>query len=271
MSFSSYLQKRGLGKSSVDTYVKLTRNYESWLAHQQLSLGHSSAADVLSYLEQKREGRCKPSYRASIVRVLQSYYQYHGIKNNPAAQIKIQGVIKPPIPELLEESELEELYRSHPQISLLQLKRKAMLGLLVYQAAETGELKKIKHYHLAADLSAIRLLGSRSQSRNIKIQKAQKSILKRYLAQKTQNESESLFDGSLKEDLAMINRHCQEIYEHYQNLFQIRASRIGHWIKEYNIRQAQYYAGHKHIGSTEKYETQSMQDLRVAIEQHNKM
>jgi integrase/recombinase XerD len=47
---------------------------------------------------------------------------------------------------------------------------------------------------------------------------------------------------------------------------QIRSSVIMGWLKQYNIRQVQYMAGHKSIRSTESYRLQDLTDLTRQLE-----
>jgi integrase/recombinase XerD len=47
---------------------------------------------------------------------------------------------------------------------------------------------------------------------------------------------------------------------------QIRTSVIMNWLKQYNIRQVQYMAGHKSIRSTEQYRSQDLSDLTKQLE-----
>ncbi|MGV8138348.1 MAG: integrase [Mangrovibacterium sp.] len=43
---------------------------------------------------------------------------------------------------------------------------------------------------------------------------------------------------------------------------QIRISVISHWVKEKNIREVQYMAGHASIYSTQRYIRASLDDLK---------
>jgi site-specific recombinase XerD len=52
-----------------------------------------------------------------------------------------------------------------------------------------------------------------------------------------------------------------------QNLQQIRASVITHWLKLYNLRQTQCMAGHRFVSSTEAY---MVNDLEGLLEDINK-
>ena len=50
------------------------------------------------------------------------------------------------------------------------------------------------------------------------------------------------------------------------NFLQVRSSVITQWLKQYNLRQVQYRAGHKHIISTEAYLINDIDDLQKEIE-----
>ncbi|MCP4311758.1 MAG: integrase [Bacteroidetes bacterium] len=47
---------------------------------------------------------------------------------------------------------------------------------------------------------------------------------------------------------------------------QIRTSVITHWLKEQNLRQMQYMAGHKHVSSTERYQLSKLAGLQSKLE-----
>ena len=51
-----------------------------------------------------------------------------------------------------------------------------------------------------------------------------------------------------------------------KNAQQIRASVISNWLKDYNIREVQYMAGHQYISSTERYLQDDLEGLQEMIE-----
>ncbi len=52
------------------------------------------------------------------------------------------------------------------------------------------------------------------------------------------------------------------------NAQQIHASVITHWVKQYNLRKAQYMAGHRYVSSTERYLINDMDGLQDALSHH---
>lgn len=53
------------------------------------------------------------------------------------------------------------------------------------------------------------------------------------------------------------------------NFLQIRASVITHWLKQYNLRQVQYMAGHRYVSSTESYLVNEMDGMIEDIEKYH--
>ena len=51
------------------------------------------------------------------------------------------------------------------------------------------------------------------------------------------------------------------------NTKQIRASVITKWLKQYNLRETQYMAGHRYISTTESYKQNDLEGLKEEIDQ----
>ena len=66
---------------------------------------------------------------------------------------------------------------------------------------------------------------------------------------------------------AKLPRRHKEI----ENLKQIRASVITGWLKVYNLREVQYFAGHRYVSSTESYLINDLEDLKEDINKYHPM
>lgn len=55
----------------------------------------------------------------------------------------------------------------------------------------------------------------------------------------------------------------------YIKLQHIRKSVIVNWLKQYNLREVQYKAGHRHIYSTEMYLVNDIDDLQAEINKYH--
>jgi len=62
----------------------------------------------------------------------------------------------------------------------------------------------------------------------------------------------------------------KEVKEHnpeFINFKQVRTSVITHWLKQHNLRQVQYMAGHRYVSTTEGYLINQTEDLQADIDQ----
>ena len=55
------------------------------------------------------------------------------------------------------------------------------------------------------------------------------------------------------------------------NAKQMRSSVITFWLRQNNLRQVQYLSGHKYVSSTERYQTNNLDDLQNELQQHHPM
>ena len=51
----------------------------------------------------------------------------------------------------------------------------------------------------------------------------------------------------------------------FEGLYQLRASVIYNWTKEYDLRKVQYMSGHRYISSTEKFIIKDIAELQNDI------
>jgi integrase/recombinase XerD len=63
-----------------------------------------------------------------------------------------------------------------------------------------------------------------------------------------------------------LTKKVKEQHKGVINFKQVRTSVITHWLKQYNLRQVQYMAGHRYISSTETYMVNQMDDLIEEID-----
>ena len=91
---------------------------------------------------------------------------------------------------------------------------------------------------------------------------------------KLQRESERLFTGrndieNLQNTLLHLNHALRKINPKVKHAVQIRQSVITEWLKEKDLRAVQYMAGHRYVGSTERYKTNNLEDLKEALNKHH--
>ena len=66
-----------------------------------------------------------------------------------------------------------------------------------------------------------------------------------------------------------LSEEIRKDNKRFINFLQIRTSVITHWLKQYNLRQVQYMAGHRYVSSTERYLVGQIEDLQADIDQYH--
>ncbi|MEL6628589.1 MAG: integrase [Bacteroidota bacterium] len=50
---------------------------------------------------------------------------------------------------------------------------------------------------------------------------------------------------------------------------QLRASVLAHWLRDRDVRQVQYLAGHRYVSSTERYDLYGYESLKTQLDQYH--
>jgi integrase/recombinase XerD len=74
---------------------------------------------------------------------------------------------------------------------------------------------------------------------------------------------------NMKNSLLHLNYALRKLNPKYKHGIQIRQSVLTEWLKEKNLRTVQYMAGHRYISSTERYQTNNLEDLKDALNKHH--
>jgi integrase/recombinase XerD len=74
---------------------------------------------------------------------------------------------------------------------------------------------------------------------------------------------------NLKNSIKHLMEDLRKIDPQVKNGQQIRKSVIVNWLKEKDIRQVQYLAGHSSISSTERYKAANLEELEEALKVHH--
>ncbi len=221
--------------------------------------------------------------------------------DNPIARLKIRGTKRQKLYPILSKQELEQIYTNYeiPTEEDLRAKRnwfkkyrlskarnKAILSLMINQGLTTPEVERITLNDLKLKEGNIYITGSRkSNERVLELKSSQIMKLMEYqynirkeLLKYQESETNLLFLAvpAAGKDNATGNGNLQiwkgltkEIkaqQKAFINFKQVRTSVITHWLKQYNLRQVQYMAGHRYISSTESYLVNQTEDLQSDID-----
>ena len=235
----------------------------------------------LKYIEQLKKTGIKTSTIKSYIGSLKIYFNYLQEENyrsdNPITNINIKGTVKTIVSNVLTADELEDLYYSYETKNqdIAKKRNKIIIGLLVYQGVKVNELEQLKEEHIELYKGKIHIpRTTKSNGRTLELKPWQLMELMEYIQQIrpqiVSKNNEQLFtsiDGNsgLNNVMSRINKELKLINYSYQNAIQSRNSVIVNWLKTYNLRKAQYLAGHRYISSTERYKQDNLESLHEMI------
>ncbi len=307
-SFEIYLQQKDLSKSTIKSYNSQALDYIVWCDKQNIQVENSTASEVISYLKHLQNKGQHNKTRNIHLNVLKHLFnwqiQAEKRADNPAKHIKIRGTKSKTLYPLFSKQELENLYHSytipsaeHPQsksnwfnnYQLSRSRNKAILSLMIYQGLCTDEINRLTIKDIQLREGNIYITGSRkSNERSLALKPHQIMELMEYqlnirnqLQKLNPNPTEQYFlptpaigktNISNNNSINIWKRLSQDIKQansKFINFKQVRSSVITHWLKQYNLRQVQYMAGHRYVSSTETYLANQIEDLQADIDQYH--
>ena len=289
MSFKEYRQKSGYSEKSIRVQDSHLNCFRSWCIRENINPGDITYNQALKFIDSERD---RGISRQSIIREINSiriYFDYllesGSIRQNVFKRIRIRQSGKKVLPEILSPVQLEKIYQDFCTVpewthgtattSLLHHRNNIILGLLIYQGLDSGEIARLETGHINLSEGKIYIpSGRKSNSRSLRLQAAQILPLKTYLEEtrpelleKRNRQSPYLFPSKKSSDLVCkIVEAVQKIHPEIKDSRQLRVSVLMNWLKTNNIRQVQYMAGHKSIRSTEVYRREDLTDLTKQLE-----
>lgn len=303
--FIKYLEGKGFTKNTQNTYLRNVNSFLKWIEKEAIQTAQKDILDYLEHLKDKHQQQNKS--RQIILSALKHYFafllQNGHIASNPAALIKIRGTEKKQLYRIFSYSELENLYdnfyhhlirnfderKIKPNLREYVLTGRernfVMLGILIYQGICTNELQNIKISDLDLNKATIRINGTlNSNARTLPLKAPQIGALIKYteiIRPKFFPKTEHLFfplptigkkresTENLMNSIKLLTQQTKSTDKNFVNFKQIRASVITHWLKTEGLRKTQYNAGHKNIGSTERYIANNLDQLTQDLEKFN--
>ena len=289
MNFKEYRQSSGYSEKSIRVQDSHVNSFKTWCIKENINPGDITYIQALQYIDSERERGIE---RQSIIREINSiriYFDYlleSGITaQNIIKRIRLRQSGKKVLPEILTPVQLEKIYQDFSSLpvwnhgtviaKLLYQRNTVILGLMIYQGLDSGEIARLETGHVNLSEGKIYITSGRNSNlRTLKLQAAQILPIKTYLEEtrpelleKRNLQSTYLFPSKKSSDMVCkIVEAVKKIYPGLKDSRQIRASVIMNWLKTNNIRQVQYMAGHKSIRSTESYRGQDLTDLARQLE-----
>ena len=266
MSFTLHLKKKGLALSTIKVFVVWQLSFEAWAKRYGKCPEALNTGDLLEYLESEK-GNLQVQSMQLLLKRISYYYSYLGV-SNPLEDFKLSTKKQAKSRDYLKLEELIKLEELHRLNARIELESKVLLSILVYQGLATKELPSLRMRSVNLSTGSLDLVN-----RSIPLVVAQIALLQVYIADKEQNSPLFKYANGARKHYkydhlkAQIRLNLQRsgLNIKFKNLGQLRASRIALWIKREGILQAQYYAGHRHLSSTQAYEIEDLSQLRSSL------
>lgn len=305
MSFRDYLKNKELSKTTAEMYHYHTMEFIAFLDKDNTEPENCTEKEIMLYLSELQKKEVSNITKKLRLYALKHFFEYQIENNqrndNPAKRIKIQAVRKQRIYQILTAQELQHLYESYEvpteddkrshhnwfhSYKISRERNKVILGLLVNQGITTAEVKRILVDDLDLRKGEIDIRGGRiGTDRTLELKSHQIIDLMEYqyktrteLLKFQKEETKQLFLSTPSSGKTTVEKSSTlNIWKHLTNdlrahnpkvvnFKQVRASVITNWLKQYNLRQVQYRAGHRHIYSTEEYLINDIEDLQTEID-----
>jgi len=247
-NFENYLRGEGQRLNTINGNANIVKRFLNWLTEEQIKPIEISYTDLLTYVNHCKENKNTTRTINSNLIAIKHFYnclqQKKLVQSNPAEELRIKNVIIRQPHDLLEWEKLEQLYQNYPTSSITGKRNKTILGMLIYQGLNSGEvaaieLKDVKLEEAKVYISSV----GRSNSRTLKLESLQILQLQKYITQvrpvllaMTEKQSEKLFMSSgagnrLDNSLMRLMRAVRKLNPKIKDPKQIRASVITYWLK----------------------------------------
>ena len=286
------LSKRELSLETIARYASDVLDFVEWLGSGSLSSVKSE--EVLRYVESLKQRGLSPQRINNYLNSLSQYYRLVHQDYNPVGSLRLQSHRGNVLEQVLDYEELELLYASHPSGSDREKRNRVLLGMLVYQGLSTGDIHQLKVKSVDLEKGRLSIPGhGRTNGRALELKVFQVLALQEYLlvvrprlleqlsgvvagrrAVVDARVEEQLFfsrSGSLvlKNSLKYLFVDLKNLNPKVVSVKQLRASVLAHWLRDRDVRQVQYLAGHRYVSSTERYDLYRYEALKTQLEQYH--
>lgn len=281
MEIENYLQNE-LSKQTIKSYLYEIEKFKKHYKNPE-KLNYQ---ELMNYVELLRKNYNPQSIKRTIY-AIKKFYDYlletGKVKYNIAKNIKIRDGKENPLQlqELLTEKELLQLLEPRKErYKILEKRNQIIISLLVNQALLVSDIENLRIENLDLKNAKIKVKSTGITNERILDLKAEQILL---------------FYEYLKEDRELLEKQKTSFFLLNKLGSKITADDINYLVSTYqkdfikkittikirqsviklkldggeNLRKVQYFAGHKHADTTEKYRETGIEALQTAINQYH--
>lgn len=280
--FTDYLKQKGHSGSTISTYSKYLAYLTEWLQQEQLSADVISYTELLDFIRHLQSMNKSKALINAILCPVRHYFNYLVAESkrtdNPATGLFMKGIIRRLPNNLLSQDEIIRLYECYQLQLQVDASKKIILGLFIHQGVTVEELKRLYATDIYLKEGKVFISGSsHSNERWLKLEAAQVLELQAYIKANKfkegpllqENKKRKASDNNIVNQVGVMMRQLRQLNAKVIDATQIRSSVITHWLKQYNLRQVQYMAGHRYVSSTQRYKLSNMDDLQNALQRYH--
>ena len=281
MEIENYLQNE-LSKQTIKSYLYEIEKFKKHYKNPE-KLNYQ---ELMNYVELLRKNYNPQSIRRTIY-AIKKFYDYlletGKVKYNIAKNIKIRDGKENPLQlqELLTEKELLQLLEPRKErYKILEKRNQIIISLLVNQALLVSDIENLRIENLDLKNAKIKVKSTGITNERILDLKAEQILLFYQYLQEDRNDLEKektsffllnkLGSKITADDINYLVSTYQKDFIKKITTIKIRQSVIKLKLDGgENLRKVQYFAGHKHADTTEKYRETGIEALQTAINQYH--
>ncbi len=275
-AFEYYLESKKHAASTIADHIMNLQRFKAWAAEALPEAEQASYNELLGYVQWLKSRELTTPTINLRLNSLRKYYEHlkeeEVISKNPVRNLRIRGSLIRVTEQPLSYIELEDLYNNYVSYSKekdYHIRNTAMLGLMIWQGVNSGDLLRMEPRHVRLGAGNVYIPSSRrGNSRELRLDARQIIILHQHM-ESLPLTSTKLFIGSVRNHVTKLSEEVKGINGIVRNMLHIRASVILYWMKLHEKRQVQYMAGHKWISTTEMYEQQEITSLSDQLNRHH--
>jgi integrase/recombinase XerD len=272
MSFESYLQEhKKCRPSTAKLYYKYATVFLRYLESEGISIQKLTYKDLISFMVYRQKQGYKKEYINTQLSAVKHYLDFlvetQVLVSNVGSGLFIRGKHRSVPTGLLSIEELGELYEKYvvkmdpKQHYVSRLREKVITGLMVFEGLLPDEMQQLKVSDLDLQKAIISVASSkRSHQRTLPLQAVQLYEISKYLSES--KVSNFLFEGNVRNFVYQLFKHLRAINPSASCAMQLKMSLLTHMLKSKDLREVQYFAGHRFVSSTERYQTNHLQTLQ---------
>ena len=291
-SFEQYLQEKGFAPTTIAQHLRHLKRFQRWCYEENILATQASYADLLAYISYLQSTGIQAVTINIRLQSLDHYYTYLRRSDNPARGLRLKGIRRRALPEVLSPQQLEEVFQRYLQqapaasakrpLAWTHQRNCVVLSLMIYQGLHGAELFRLRLVDVDLTKATLYIASSkRGNQRTLKLQTIQLLLLREYIQQTREKlltwkglQTDKLLDISNRIAAHnIVNGLINALRKQglVQSAWQLRVSVIMQWLKQYDLRIVQHMIGHRQVSTTQRYQDQDLEDLQQQLGKYHPM